>query len=308
MNTANLSKRILFAAWAIPLGWLLINVNISLLPSSLAERFLSQPDTVVYPGHLCALLLVFLASSEYLRMLGHRYPRNGFWLVYIWLSLQMASYFEPKISPNARFDTFILFMIVAGEAIIWGKKSGRWRRASLLFSGMAFMSIAGFSMLSFYDEPFQTVFKSRFSNPLASQMGIVIVCGAIFLCDTAAYFTGSLIGKHHFSNISPRKTIEGSIAGLAAAVLVTTLGWPLLIAESANNKYSIACGVLLGINIGIFAQAGDLIVSVIKRYFRVKNASELIPGHGGILDRFDSLFFAAPVVHLFSSIFARIFR
>jgi phosphatidate cytidylyltransferase len=306
MNTANLAKRLLFAAWAIPCGWLVINANISIIPACIASRIFSQPNTVVYPGHICALLLVFLGAFEYLRMLSLKFQKNGFWLVYLWLALQMASHFEPKISPNMRLDSFVLFMIVTVEAVVWGKRSGRWRRASLLFSGTAFLSIAGFSMLAYYDKSFQTVFQSRFSHPLASQMGIVTVCAAIFLCDTAAYFAGSLFGKHHFSSISPNKTIEGSIAGLVAAIVVTTAGWQLLASEAASEKYTILFAILLGVIIGVFALAGDLIVSLIKRYFQVKDASDLIPGHGGVLDRFDSVFFVSPMVHLFISLVTRI--
>lgn len=306
MNRANLVKRLIFAAWAIPVGWLVINSNFSLIPPALADSIFSVPNTRLLPGHLCALLLVFLGAAEYLRMLSTAFPKNGFWLAYIWLALQMGSYFEPMISLNTRLDIFILFMIVAAEAIIWGRHSGRWRRASMLFSGTAFLSIAGSYMLAFYAEPFQSVFSSRFSVPLASQMGIVTVFAAIFMCDTAAFFVGSTIGKHRFSSISPKKTVEGSVAGLVTAVIVATLGWSFLSAPMSREKYSLAFGIVLGLIIGIFAQIGDLVVSTMKRYFRVKDASDLIPGHGGVLDRFDSVFFTVPVVHLFISIVTRI--
>jgi phosphatidate cytidylyltransferase len=109
-------------------------------------------------------------------------------------------------------------------------------------------------------------------------------------------------GKHHFSTISPKKTIEGSIAGLLAAVLVSSIGWYFL----ANPVYPRWLGLFMGIIIGVFAQVGDLLVSLIKRYFRVKDASTIIPGHGGILDRFDSVFFTAPVLWLFSWVVGRL--
>jgi phosphatidate cytidylyltransferase len=304
MNRANLTKRLLFAAWAIPLGWLIINVNVPLIPNAVAGKIFVAGHTEVFLGHVCAVLLVFLAASEYLRMLSISFPKNGFWLVYIWLGLQMGSYFVPKMSASTRMDLFLLFMLVAAEAVIWGKRSGRWRRASLLFSGTAFLSISGLYMLAYYDRDFQQVFASRFSSPFASQMGIVTVCSAIFLCDTTAYFVGSLIGKTRLSSISPRKTIEGSVAGFITATVVCALGWQFLATQKSHETYGLAIGglafgIVLGMLIGVFGQIGDLVVSLMKRYFRVKDASDLIPGHGGVLDRFDSLFFTAPVVHLF---------
>jgi phosphatidate cytidylyltransferase len=306
MNRSNLLKRLLFAAWAIPLGWLAINVTIPVVPRFLTSRIFSIPQTEIYPGHMLAILLVFLGAAEYLRMLSLSFPKNGFWLVYFWLAFQMCSYFEPLLSFSTRLDSFILFMMVAFEAVVWGKKSARWRRASLLFSGTAFLSIAGFAMLSFYANPFQAIFRSRFPHLLLSQMGIVTICAAIFCCDSAAYFIGSLFGRHHFSSISPRKTIEGSIAGLITAIVVTTVGWMMFFTAQSRNKYSLVFGIVLGCIIGIFAQLGDMVVSLMKRYFRVKDASNLIPGHGGVLDRFDSVFFAAPVIQLFLTIIARI--
>jgi phosphatidate cytidylyltransferase len=305
MNMSNLAKRLSFAAWAVPLGWLVINAPGYTLPAVITARFLHIPGITVFPGHAVAILLIFLGTSEYLNMLAIRFPRNGFWLMYVWIGLQLASYFIPEISLNARIDMFVLFILVAIEAFAWGKQSGRWRRASLLFSGTAFFSISGYALLAFYGESFQKMFPSRFFMWPLSQMGIVTVCAGIFFCDTAAYFYGSLFGKRHFSSVSPHKTIEGSIAGLAAAVLVSTLGWIFLISPAAREKYAFfqgdtfAIGTLMGIITGIFALAGDLVVSLMKRYFRVKDASNLIPGHGGILDRFDSVFFTTPVIQLF---------
>jgi len=193
-----------------------------------------------------------------------------------------------------KFVVFILLMLVAFEAIFWGEKNtGKWKRASLLFSAMVFLYIAGTSMLNLYQEPFQSFFR-RQQHPLLSQMGIVTVVFSVFLCDSGAYFVGSLWGKHHYSTISPNKTIEGSIGGFLCAFISCLLCWLYL----GNPKYPLIVGVIMGFLIGISAQAGDLLVSLIKRYFRVKNASELIPGHGGILDRFGSVFFTVPTLGL----------
>jgi phosphatidate cytidylyltransferase len=135
---------------------------------------------------------------------------------------------------------------------------------------------------------------------MLSQLGIIMMLAATFLCDSAAYFVGSLWGRHHYSSISPNKTIEGSIGGLVAAVLTCSVGWYFLAAPA----YPLGLGVVMGLLVGLFAQGGDLLVSLMKRYFRVKDASDLIPGHGGVLDRFGSLFFVAPILSLYFIIIA----
>ncbi len=296
MSHSNLFQRVLFAFWAIPLGWWVINSQLSLIPSGAAETVFKEPGLIFLPGHLLIIVLTFLAVYEYISMLSLRYSHNGFWLVYFWVFFQLASHFMPTPFTLSRsFDTYILLMIVALEAAVWGKKEGRWKRASLLFSGIVFLSIAGISMLNFYKAPLQDIFPRQFASPMLSQMGIIVVCAAVFMCDSMAYFAGKSFGKHHFSTISPKKTTEGGYAGLAAAIIVSLIGWYFF----ASDRYHIVWGVIMGVLIGVFAQLGDLLVSLIKRYFRVKDASNIIPGHGGILDRFDSLFFTAPILNLF---------
>jgi phosphatidate cytidylyltransferase len=157
-------------------------------------------------------------------------------------------------------------------------------------------------MINFYYGSLQAVFPPRFESTMLSQLGIVTILSAVFLCDTAAYFIGSLFGTHHFSTISPNKTIEGALAGFVMAVIVSVLGWHFF-ADTA--RYPLWMGLVMGVLIGIFAQLGDLLVSLMKRYFRVKDASNIIPGHGGILDRFDSVFFTAPIVTLFLMLLTR---
>jgi len=291
---SNLAKRMFFVLWAVPVGWWTINSTISVFPKSIA---------FVYPGQVLALLLTFLACFEYTQMLKTSFPKNGFWVSYLWLALLAYFYFDDTNLPS-NLGIYILLMLVALETFIWGKyeKQKRWVRASLLFSGTAFLYIAMISMLNFYCDPFQSLFVKN-THPMLSQLGIVIVVTAVFFCDSGAYFVGSLWGRTHFSSISPKKTVEGSIGGFVAAMLVAGIGWYFF----ANPAYPKWLGIILGILIGVFAQVGDLLVSLIKRHFKVKDSSDIIPGHGGILDRFDSVFFTIPVVSLFAWIVHRYF-
>lgn len=299
MKFSNLGKRLFFALWAIPLGWCIINwaafPTITLFSKEIAP---------VYPAQILVIVLIMMACFEYTRMLSIFYPENSFWLSYIWLGIQFLLYFINDATFPHTLSIYGLLILVALEAMLRRGKNqrNRWMRASLLFSGNTFLYIAAISMLNLYSTSFQSLY-AKGPHQMLSQLGIITVFAAIFMCDSMAYFTGSIWGKTHFSSISPKKTIEGSIGGFIAAILVCGISWYFL----ADRTLPVWLGVALGCIIGIFAQIGDLLVSLIKRFFRVKDASDIIPGHGGILDRFDSVFFTIPMVQLFAWAVTKIF-
>lgn len=124
-----------------------------------------------------------------------------------------------------------------------------------------------------------------------------------FASDTCAYAIGTRIGKHKLCpNISPKKTIEGSIGGIIGVIITY-----IIITYIGNTYFSLDFNMLsmiiAGIVSGIAGQFGDLSASAIKRYCKVKDFSELMPGHGGILDRFDSILFVAPVIYIFIKVY-----
>ena len=120
-----------------------------------------------------------------------------------------------------------------------------------------------------------------------------------WVCDTCAYFVGSAIGKHKLAPVlSPKKSIEGAIGGVLGAALVAFIFGYFVeykIFGGTNNgiKYVIICSVG-----AVISQIGDLAASGIKRNKEIKDYGNLIPGHGGILDRFDSVIFASPFIYL----------
>ena len=118
--------------------------------------------------------------------------------------------------------------------------------------------------------------------------------GCIWAADIGAYIMGKILGKTRLSEISPKKTVEGAIFGFLGSIMVATWG-----AWSLHWQFWWVTGVLLGVMIGISSLLGDLTESLIKRDAGVKDSGQLIPGHGGILDRTDSYVFTAPLVYYF---------
>jgi len=113
--------------------------------------------------------------------------------------------------------------------------------------------------------------------------------------DTAAFFVGRALGKHKLApNISPGKTWEGAVAGVLGAIIVS-----LILTSLLNLPLGYGWAVVLGLLISLFGQLGDLVESLFKRHMVVKDSSHLIPGHGGFLDRIDSVVFTTIVVYYF---------
>ncbi len=116
-----------------------------------------------------------------------------------------------------------------------------------------------------------------------------------FGSDTAAFFVGRALGRHRLApRISPNKTWEGAIAGVFGAIIVS-----LLLVTLLSLPLSYGQAVLLGLLVSIFGQFGDLVESLLKRHTGVKESGKLMPGHGGVLDRMDSIVFAGVVVYLY---------
>lgn len=132
-----------------------------------------------------------------------------------------------------------------------------------------------------------------------AQMGNIFVLmpfAITFTADTGAYFVGRFLGKHKLApTISPKKTVEGVVGGVAAAILgVLVFGLVLLLGFDAHVNFFYA--IIYGIIGSLICVVGDLAFSVVKRQTGIKDYGKLLPGHGGILDRFDSLCLVGPAV------------
>ncbi|UAY51848.1 phosphatidate cytidylyltransferase [Ferruginibacter albus] len=168
------------------------------------------------------------------------------------------------------------------------------------FLGLTYITIPVLMML------FLGLYKPSYSYDKgyeSFQYSYLIPCAIIFsiwINDTMAYIVGSFIGKTPFSKISPKKTWEGTLGGIILCVVVITLlGYALPLAQSIKPIHWIVISLLCAIG----GTAGDLLESKIKRMADVKDSGSIMPGHGGFLDRFDSLLIATPLVWLYVNLF-----
>jgi len=118
---------------------------------------------------------------------------------------------------------------------------------------------------------------------------------SIWICDTAAFFIGSRFGKHKlFPRVSPNKTVEGAVAGFISALLTI-----VVVHQAFFPTASLTHLLIIGAIGGSFGQIGDLAESLLKRDAGIKDSSNILPGHGGFLDRFDTVFVVAPLVYFY---------
>ncbi len=152
--------------------------------------------------------------------------------------------------------------------------------------------------------PFIFIIKISFGIKGYNPKIIIGLFILIWTNDTFAYLVGKSIGKHKLlERISPKKTIEGFIGGVLFAVFAGFLISKLYIKASPNfSEKSILIWTIIALIVGIFGTIGDLIESKFKRIAGIKDSGKIMPGHGGILDRLDSVIFVAPIVYLFYQI------
>jgi phosphatidate cytidylyltransferase len=130
---------------------------------------------------------------------------------------------------------------------------------------------------------------------------IVLLLVVIWVGDTAAMYAGSLVGRHRLApRISPKKSIEGAVAGVLGGI-----GGALLAHVWWFHRLPVLHAVVIGVVLGVVGIAGDLSESILKRAAGAKDSSAILPGHGGILDRIDSLLFAGPALYYYYLLFLR---
>lgn len=243
------------------------------------------------------LAIVFLASKEYVHILQYKGFHPSFKII-IASSLIFAA--------MAYFNRFDLVALVFTVCSVMAFLSVLFKGKQPYIANVA-TTILGFVYCGWF--PLHLLFiRDLGSNPVyhglikqnVTNLGAgyaLLLFFAIIMTDTFCYYVGCKFGKHPLSKvISPNKTIEGSIGGSVMCILFCLVfGWAIQIPWHH-------C-LILGLLIAMFAQIGDLCESMIKRDAGVKDSSNILPGHGGFLDRTDSFILTIPVVHYYLYIF-----
>jgi len=229
---------------------------------------------------LLILLSIFtlIASYELRLMLAHKYTSLP--LVFIPLNVVFFAMFALLGERSLSMIFVIMTIAVAGYDVFFNRIVGSVSRLGQAFFATCYIGI-------FFG------FAYHISLLPKGNYLLIWLITVIWITDTFAYFGGMLLGKHRgVLKASPNKSLEGFFFGIAFA-FIGAFGFHLLFKEHTNSSYVI----LIALAAGVFGQFGDLVESIIKRDVGVKDSSKIIPGHGGILDRFDSFLFACPAFY-----------
>ena len=180
----------------------------------------------------------------------------------------------------------LLFLLMPFLLALFSSSFDFKRIAAFAYSAMAFLSLPTALMLFMYQQ--------RLFGDMAGPRLLLLVFALLWTNDTFAYLSGRLLGKHKlFVRVSPGKTVEGSLGGL-----LFTIGGVMLFSHF-STWLPMKVAVILGVVAVFFGTLGDLCESMLKRQAGVKDSGKLIPGHGGILDRFDSVMFSVPFIFVY---------
>jgi phosphatidate cytidylyltransferase len=195
----------------------------------------------------------------------------------------------------AAMDFLIIILLIVMLAELARKRtegvSGVFANIGTTFTGIIYIGFFGALLTAIRES---AGIERVFPGDKAAGIFLISLLATIWICDSAAYFAGMSMGKHKMSKfVSPNKTWEGAVAGFVFAVLAALAAHYLVLRQMPVQIF-----LGMGIIVGTFGQAGDFVESLFKRDAGVKDSSTIIPGHGGVFDRFDSLIFSAPLIYL----------
>jgi len=259
-----------------------------LIPPLLIALLLGGPWIVL----IVAVAAGLAAREVYALLVGAGYPSLAWFGIAFTVALVLDAAAAPAIDPNGGLLLAIgTILAAAGAFTRTDPRDGLPTWFATVF-GAIYAAMLGF-VLRLGDRAPAIPAGSPLSWFSAEQGWILLLLFAVWAYDTGAYFAGRRFGRRKFlSHISPSKTYAGLIGGIVASTVVAVL----MLAGLGQAPIG---GLVLGPLVALAAQAGDLAESMLKRAAGAKDSSNLIPGHGGILDRVDSFLFAAPVVLLF---------
>jgi phosphatidate cytidylyltransferase len=268
--------------WAGRLDPLAVRVLSGVLLAGVVGGLLAAGLPGIYALVLAIGALALWEFRGLSRRMGYRAPS---WLLY---PLGLIFAFSGTLLKAVPLQVVLSVALIAGLSVFLvlpGRREGLGRWA---------MGLAGAVYVGLPFNYYLLLYTGARHAPGIAWLVLIVV--TVVVSDAAALLAGTRLGRHpFFPAISPKKTIEGALAGLLCCVPVTVAGGMLLLGLPAWHA------AVLGLLVGVTAQAGDLVESQMKRLARVKDSSHLIPGHGGILDRLDSALFPPIVVFLYAS-------
>ena len=251
---------------------------------------------IVYWGDWLYLLLVLgamlMMQVEYCRLAQHFTEKlNPVMTVFLTGAFCLLAYLSPiltKYLPVSAaifsFFTFV-FIYVFAESIFRAKVEGELIAVALKLTGILTIGWGlGYHLILL-----------RNAEPVGRDL-IFLLCGTVWCSDTGAYLIGRAFGRHKLGTpVSPRKTVEGTIGGLIVGTLIG-LGLGAILLKGVLSWVNAA---FIGLLLSMLGQLGDLSASLMKRTAGVKDSGDVIPGHGGFIDRCDSLIFSTPTLYYY---------
>lgn len=250
-------------------------------------------DTVIFPGAMT--LLALIATYEMLNCIGakkiYRLAIPSYFLALSPMVPYIASVSQKIDTFHFLFSLICLYLIYLLTITIFSKGTLRFEFIASVFTTIFYVVITFTSIVALrYTANGKYIYLLTFIGPWVS--------------DTFAYFCGRLFGRHKLiPEVSPKKTVEGSIGG----ILFTALGFVIYgviintMSDSSVSPAYVSLAVT-GMITAVISQIGDLAASLIKRNYGIKDYGFIFPGHGGVLDRFDSVLLTAPVLLIVSSL------
>lgn len=242
---------------------------------------------IVFYGGLPLVLLTYLLATiglyELFKMKGLSLftPYGLISMLFLWVLLfprQYQHFFDTLFYSKTEFGIAFLLLILTYTVLT--KNRFDFENAAYAIFSAIYVGIGFYFLIETRHAGLIYIFYSLF---------------IIWATDSGAYFIGKSLGKHKlWPEISPNKTVEGSIGGVVCAIVVAVI-FTLFTDIQGSTVTLIGVTIVLS----VFGQIGDLVQSAYKRHFNVKDSGSILPGHGGILDRLDSLLFVLPLLNLF---------
>ena len=252
---------------------------------TLAVIFLSH--TFIYPLVLTVLCVV--GASEMLRCV--KTFRNPFMAIPSMLYSGICPVLALQYRYGVLMAATMIYMFVMLMTLVYANERVQTEKVCVSFALVTYITFCFSCMIKLR---YVTSTPGTNSGETIGKYIFLLVFIAAWITDTFAYCTGVFFGKHKLCpKISPKKTIEGSFGGVVFCVIAFVV-YGLVVSKIYTIEPNFAGLALVGVVMSVLAQSGDLLASVIKRTYGVKDYGRLFPGHGGVLDRFDSVLLLAP--------------